>query len=307
MRGIGGLLLGRYRLAIEPLLQIVEWRDLAVAHHEQFAIHRNLAAGEGRGDLRKAAGYVVAIAREHPDPARTGGHLNADTVPFPFGREVLWVEPRPVAVFDGRGQHERTEHRPSCRIGPVHLARRPAEQLCVRRLQRVPDLLDFGCVLAEGFGERRLGQPRRHAHARRPADELQQRPASGDVEPVEVVRQQRPHGRRRRELQPRDDVAELRWLTRPGVRPQQRDRLGRIAHEIAGKPVQHRIDALGHQLRQDTPERHTHRQPVGQRRQRPAAIRVGRLAEIVREQCKLSRPALRVAEIVEQAGEALHG
>src|SRR5262249_62410904 len=57
----------RHGLAAEPLLEIVEWSDFAVAHHQQLAVEHH-ALRNGLDHVGKRAGDVVARPREQPPP-----------------------------------------------------------------------------------------------------------------------------------------------------------------------------------------------------------------------------------------------
>src|SRR3954451_15248119 len=53
------------RFTVEPLLQIVEWRDLAVADHQQLAVQR-YGIRQRREHVRKCRADIVAGARIEP-------------------------------------------------------------------------------------------------------------------------------------------------------------------------------------------------------------------------------------------------
>ena len=89
-------------------------------------------------------------------------------------------------------------------------------------------------------------------------------------------------------------------------RPHQRDRLGEIADIVIGQPEQHRIGAIGDQIADQPRLGVLERQRAGQRRQRVAAVGIGGLAKIGREQPQLVVAAGLVGEAVEQFGEAVH-
>ena len=82
-------------------------------------------------------------------------------------------------------EHDRAERRERGGDRALALAFEPGEELDIRRLQAVPDLLDLGHLLAAEARQRLLGEPRRDADAQAAGDELQKREAAGGVEPVE--------------------------------------------------------------------------------------------------------------------------
>ena len=89
-------------------------------------------------------------------------------------------------------------------------------------------------------------------------------------------------------------------------RPEQRDRLRRVADIIAAHPEQDRIDRL---LDQAADRRRLHMRDVeraGQRRERNAAVGVRRFLEIVADQLELGVARARVDEAVEKLGESAH-
>src|ERR1700693_5441492 len=98
---MGGLRLEhsrRHALAIEPLLQVVERSDLALPHHQQFAVEHD-APGQRLDHIGKAPRDIVAGAREEPLLASLMGGLHADAVPLPFSDEVLWIDALKLAVL----------------------------------------------------------------------------------------------------------------------------------------------------------------------------------------------------------------
>ncbi len=102
-------------LAVEPLLQIVEGRDVALAHHQQFAVEHH-ALGDRLDHIGKGAGDIVAGAREQPLLAGLMRGLHADAVPFPLGDEVLRLDQCELLVFDLMRQHQRPEGRPRAHV-----------------------------------------------------------------------------------------------------------------------------------------------------------------------------------------------
>ena len=89
-------------------------------------------------------------------------------------------------------------------------------------------------------------------------------------------------------------------------RPHQRDGFGEIADIIVGQREQHRIGALGDQAADQARFGVREAQRAGERGQRPAALGIGRRAEIIRHQPQLVVAAGLVGEAVEKFGEAVH-
>ena len=264
--GIVAQHLPRDGLAVEALLQVVERRHDAVAHDEQLAVEHRVERLEGGDDLREAGGDVVARAREDAHLSAPGGDLHAHAVPLPFGGYLVGIEPGPVAFLDRVRQHQRAEYGLAFRVGPRPAVIEPCEQVCVRWGNRVPHLLDVGQLMAAHLRQRRLGKTRRDADARRPADELQQRPAPAHVEAIEEIADDGRHVVSRGKLQRRDDLGEARrGAAGPPVGPQQRHGLRRVAHVVARELIKYRVDFVGHQLGERTPQRQAWEQAVGKR------------------------------------------
>ena len=163
--------------------------------------------------------------------------------------------------------------------------------------------------LAAELGDRLFGEPRRSADAQRARDELQKRPAAGFVQPVEK------RGEDARQI----DLASLRSgcattsasdrrrAAARRSRPEQGDRLREIADEIIGEIEQDRIDALARSalwIRPGLAWRKDER--AGQRRERKAAVGIGRGAEIIGHQPAVCRGARARAEAVEKLSETVY-
>ncbi len=149
-------------LAVEPLLQVVERGDLAVADHQQLAVQRHIRRHR-RADVGKGAADLVAGARIEPLFGAAGDELHADAVPFPFGEIVARVEPGDVGILERLRQHQRAEGRQIADLGRRAPALEPIEERLVGRGEAVPDLLDAVELDAAPLGERGLGEPRRDA------------------------------------------------------------------------------------------------------------------------------------------------
>ena len=92
----------------------------------------------------------------------------------------------------------------------------------------------------------------------------------------------------------------------PRRRPDQGHRLRQIAHIVIGHPKQHRIGPLLDQAADQAGLGLLEHQRAGHGGERIAAVRVGRVAEIIRKQPQLGVAARLVAETVEEGGEAVH-
>ena len=90
------------------------------------------------------------------------------------------------------------------------------------------------------------------------------------------------------------------------ARPHQRDGLGEIADIIVGQFEQHRIGALGDQAADQAGLGVRKAQRAGQRGERPAALGIGRRAEIIGDQPQLVVARRLVGEAVQKFGEAVH-
>jgi hypothetical protein len=89
-------------------------------------------------------------------------------------------------------------------------------------------------------------------------------------------------------------------------RPHQRDRLGKIADIVVGELEQHRIGAFSDEAADQSGLGVRKSERARQCRQRPAALRIGRRAKIVRHQTELGVARRLVGEAIEQLGEAVH-
>ena len=298
--------LGRHRLAVQPLLQVVERRHRLVAAHQQLAVEHTLEV-DRLDDVGKGAGDVLAGAAVEPLHAARRGDLHADAIPFPLGAEVRRVERVELGPLDGIGQHGRQEGAACVAAGPRRSLQQPVEQRPIGRVQSVPDLLDGIDRLVADIGCRLLGQPRRDADAQGAGQELQQRPAAGRIQRVQPVLEDRRRLHFRGALQCIDDLAQRR--RRPGVRvrfPDQGQRLGEIADIVVGEMEQLGADLLLAEAAQQGGLGCRKVEAAGQRRQRPAAIGIGRLAQVGLDQPQLGVAGRLVGQRIEEGGESLH-
>ena len=92
-----------------------------------------------------------------------------------------------------------------------------------------------------------------------------------------------------------------------GRGPDQGRRLGEVADVMVGHPEQDRIDPLLREAADHVGLRLLEHERAGHGGERPAAVRVGRMAEIVDHEPELRVAARLVHEPVEERGEAVHG
>ncbi len=95
-------------------------------------------------------------------------------------------------------------------------------------------------------------------------------------------------------------------FARIAFRPEQARRLGGVADIIARQLEQHRVDAFHQQVADRDGLDRRKVEPVGQRSQCPAAIRIRRLAQIIGDELQLAVAAARIDQRVDQGGKALH-
>jgi hypothetical protein len=90
------------------------------------------------------------------------------------------------------------------------------------------------------------------------------------------------------------------------LRPHQCDGFREIADIVVGQGEQHRVGALGDQGADEAGLGVLERQRAGERRQRIAALGIGRRAEKLGHQPQLGVAAVLIGEAIEQFGEAVH-
>ena len=272
-------------LAIQPLLQMIEIHRVEIVADQQFAIQNGTPAkrldeiGEGGAD-------IITRAGEQPGAVAVDDELHADPVPFPFSLIVIRRQPVEIAfLVDRVRQHHWMECLAVSDFGARSGAVEPGEQPGVRDFQPVPDLFDLGEVPAAIGCQRRLGQPRRHTDPQSACGELDHGPALGRARQV----QQRGNMACKRAFWQGFDVVDERSQTRQlavGIavrcRPDQRDGFGHVADIIVGHQEQIRIDPLHGQLPQRACLEIGEAEITRDGRQRDAAIRIGRGAEIGR-------------------------
>ena len=310
-RKLGHQLRG-HALPVQALLQRVEILHAAAALDQQFAVEHRIEIKPSH-QIRKRARYIFAGPRKKPRDALAitilaRSRLHADAVPLPFGAEVSRFKRCKLFRLDRVREHRRIE----AHIGR-HTRRRgaafePIEEGGVRRLNCVPDILDFIRRLAANLRQSRACEARRHANAQSAGDQLQQSPAPVLIQPIEPVRDNARQIFLPRLAQTFDHIGDrkLRIRARRIRRPDQRNRLRQIADEIVRQAKQNRISPLCREIADQASFRVLERERARHRRQRPAAIGIGRGAEIVFEQRQLAQAARLISQTIEQRREPVH-
>ena len=187
---------------------------MPVAQHQQLAVEHGVeveAAASRRGSCgrcRRRCARRDASRRAPPRPAR--------------GCRPISIPPRnqPAPAPPSR----RPPARATASAGGTPA--RPARRACAPRPSSQANSGSYGALSAcqtssmsatshaGHLRHRRLGEPGRHADAQRAGQELEQRPAPGDVEPVEPGLQPGPKLAAADQGQLRDDVGEA-WRFRP--------------------------------------------------------------------------------------------
>ena len=185
------LLLG-HALAVEALLQVVERRDLAVAHHQQLAVEHRIEIA-GRRRHRESSGRCRRRCASRGAPRPPVATI-CTRMPSHFHSAENSARSSAAQSLSSSAC-DSISGRNTGAFGHVRLRRaalQPGEQRLVGRREAVPDLLDVIHLEARHVGHRRLGQPRRDADAHGARQQLQQRPAARRIERVEPGFQPRP-------------------------------------------------------------------------------------------------------------------
>ena len=185
------------RLAVQPLLQVGEGRDVAVADHQQFAIEHGVGTAAPRRSRGRRA-EMSSPVRENSGAGRPpGDQLDADAVPFPFGARSR----------RGRARRNRpsssacasiTGRKPGASRGSgvSAAAFQPGEQRQVGRGERrARPPRSPATAWPDALRQRALGEPAGDADAQAAGDQLEQRPAAGGIEACPASRRSAPAAR----------------------------------------------------------------------------------------------------------------
>ena len=299
--------LRRDGLAVEPLLQVGEGGDAAAAQDQQLTVqgalegHRRKHVGEGVGDVVAGAGVETAHA------ALTD-RLDADAVPLPFGGVVGGLVAVEVdGLVDRLGQHHGPKAPKSIGARPFALAHQPGEDVGVGRVLAVPDLLQLGDGHAAEVGRRLAGEAPREPDPQSAGEQLEQGPAAVGVEGVEPAFEDVGNLFALGGAQGLDHLGKVGLAVGAGpLGPDQGDGLRQVANIVVGPAEEERIDPGLHRRADHRRLGGVEGKVAGQGRQRPAALGVGRLAQIVAHQGQLGVARAGQAEPVEQVGEGAH-
>ncbi len=188
----------------------------------------------------------------------------------------------------------------------------PGEQVVIGRVQPMPDLLHLADRDPAHVRRRLLGQPRRHPDPQAPGQQLQQRPAAGGVQGVQPGLDQPLDLGARGRTQGVDHLRQLRLAVGAGnrgpdpPRPNQGHGLGQVAHIVIGPGEQHRVHPRLHRPPDKGRLGRVETQRPGQGGQGPAAIGIGRRAQIVAHQHQLGVAGSGEGQPVQKLGESAH-
>ena len=259
--------------------------------------------------VREGWRNIVASARIEPAHAALADHLDADAVPFPFGRIVGRCELFEIGLLHRIGQHDWPKQRRRPFLGFLALALQPLEERGIGWRQPIPKLFDLVDLDTPEVRDGLLGKPRRDADPEATGDQLDEREASRNADGVEQARQYFWPVRTAGPLQFLDDVAERHRMVAAQrllrLWPDQRHRLGEVADIVVGIAEQHRVHALGDERTQHRRLHGRDRQVAGDGRQRQPAIRILDRAEIVDQQPQLAVARRRQHQAIEELGEAV--
>ena len=194
-------------------------------------------------------------------------------------------------------------------VGPIGFAFAPGEQVAIGRGQRVPDFLDIVDAEIERLRKAGLGQTRRYPDAHTPGGQFEQCVAAVGIHAVHKAGQQPGRPGAGGKLQFGHHVAQrhvVRIICAHVFGPYQRDCLGGIADEIAAELEQFGIDALHRHVAHGGGLDGGKVKIAGQRCQRPAAVRVGRIAQIAGDQVDLAIARTGVDQAVDQRRKSPH-
>ena len=296
-------------LAVEPLLQIVERRHLAAAHHQQLAVEHDA----GRQRLRP---HRERRRRYRRRCARRGAARRLD-VPPARGCRPTSIPPRSpsgsiaaeLPVLDLMRQHQRAEGRHRSDVGRSALrrrARRTARHKAGEARARPPrsrraalSTIRRAPVLAS-----RAETPTRSA----PVTSLSSAQRSVASSPSSQCGQEARHlasAWRASALARSRQAAACRPTPRLLARSARWSRRCRRHSRARARTAPDRC-AASIISRKDAAERQPEEQPVGQRGERPAAVGIRRRGEIIGEQTQFVVARRRIGEPVQEFRESLH-
>ncbi len=193
-------------------------------------------------------------------------------------------------------------------LGPAVF--QPGKQVEIRGLLRVPDLLDLPDAHAAEISEHVLHRASRHADAKRARAKLQERPPLGRGHVVKKQGEILADLRLVAGLKLVNDLVQRRQPVQDqAVRiapPDMRDRLRHFAHIVVGQLQQDRIDALSHEVAHERALEQLERERARDDADREAAIRVGRTAQIIRQDRGFVVIGVCVVKPVEKSGKGVH-
>ena len=167
------------RLAVQPLLQVIEIHRVEVVADQQFTIKHGAPVkrldkvGEGGAD-------IIAGAREQSGAFAVDDKLHANPVPFPLGLIIIRRQPVEIpSLVDRVRQHHRMESLAVADFRARSGAVEPCKKLGVGDVQPMPDLFDLGEVMTAIGCQCSLCQTRRHADPQPARGELDHGPAFG--------------------------------------------------------------------------------------------------------------------------------
>ena len=229
---------------------------------------------------------------------------------FPFGAVGGRVEGGDVGRLrgDARAWADGTPgRRPDPAVPPCPPPRR--KQLRIGRREAVPDLLDIvgRDPAARDLRQRDLGEPRRSAHPQAAGDELEDGQAHRGVRRIEPTRDDRRKlGFRRAAERVHHLPQRGRGGVGRGLRPDQRHRLGEIAHVVIGPGEQFGIRAARGEVADQPRLGGGKGEVAGDRGQAETAVGVRLGLEVAPQQGDLGEPPGREHQALEQVGERDH-
>ena len=207
-------------------------------------------------------------------------------------------------------QHDRTEW---CGIAIdwfICAAFQPREQIEIGRCKPGPDQFDIVSVLIAKRGGCGFRQSCGDTDPQAACHQLQKRPAPCLVEFVQPADELCGNLGLAQRIEGGDHLGQRwrRWRVRctPVCRPHQCNGFRQVTDIVIGQCKERWIGAGRDQVANEAGLGMAKRQCACQRRQRPAAIRVGHLAKIVRDQPQLVVAAGLVGQTIKQMREAIH-